>query len=199
MSDRAHLLERAVGVLSVPDFDYPDDTMDYTYVEKSGTIYTIGTGSNPCRMCAFVEPLDIVVGLAGVILLLSGVYRLISRETTLLELIIGRGRTEASAPGSTGALKRKSDETRAASHRTRVKPVSQALRKLCSPMRGCSVEVPESSAGRVDAAADPSQAEYQHVAATDHNNGHGYNTDDCREAIEKMPRSQSRAQRDFDQ
>ncbi|RKS78161.1 hypothetical protein BDK61_3811 [Haloarcula quadrata] len=76
---------RADGIATVnqspPDFDYPDDTMDYTYVEKSGTIYTIGTGSNPCRMCAFVEPLGIVVGLAGVILLLSGVYRLISRET----------------------------------------------------------------------------------------------------------------------
>ncbi|EMA07866.1 hypothetical protein KDQ40_18300 (plasmid) [Haloarcula marismortui ATCC 33800] len=76
---------RADGIATVnsspPDFDYPDDTMDYTYVERSGTIYTIGTGSNPCRVCAFVEPLGIVVGLAGVILLLSGVYRLISRET----------------------------------------------------------------------------------------------------------------------
>jgi len=76
---------RADGITTVnqspPDFNYPDDTMDYTYVEKSGKIYTIGTGSNPCRMCALVEPLGSVVGLAGVILLLSGVYRLISRET----------------------------------------------------------------------------------------------------------------------
>ena len=75
---------RADGIATVnqspPDFDYPDDTMDYTYVEKNGTIYTIGTGSNPCRVCALVEPLSIVAGLAGVILLLSGVYRLISRE-----------------------------------------------------------------------------------------------------------------------
>ncbi|WP_336338276.1 hypothetical protein [Haloarcula brevis] len=76
---------RADGIATVnqspPDFDYPDDTMDATYVEKSGTIYTIATGSNPCRICAFVEPLGIVVGLAGVILLLSGVYRLVSRGT----------------------------------------------------------------------------------------------------------------------
>ncbi|MDS0222479.1 hypothetical protein NDI54_14125 [Haloarcula sp. S1AR25-5A] len=76
---------RADGIATVnqspPDFDYPDDTMDYTYVEKNGTIYTIGTGSNPCRICAFVEPLGIVAGVAGAILLLSGVYRLISRES----------------------------------------------------------------------------------------------------------------------
>jgi len=70
---------RADGITTVnqapPDFDYPDDTMDYTYVEKNGTIYTIGTGSNPCWICAFVEPLGIVAGLAGVILLVLGVSR----------------------------------------------------------------------------------------------------------------------------
>jgi len=75
---------RADGVATVhqspPDFDYPGDTMDYTYVEKNGSIYTIGTGSNTCRVCALVEPLSIVAGLAGVILLLSGIYRLVSVE-----------------------------------------------------------------------------------------------------------------------
>ena len=75
---------RADGIATVnrspPDFDYPDDTMDYTYVEKNGTIYTIGTGSNSCWVCAFVEPLSIVAGLAGAILLLRGVYRLVNGE-----------------------------------------------------------------------------------------------------------------------
>ncbi|WP_079990718.1 hypothetical protein [Haloarcula sp. CBA1127] len=75
---------RADGIATVnqspPDFDYPGDTMDYTYVEKDGSIYTIGTGSNTCRVCAFVEPLSIVTGLAGVILLLCGVCRLVSVE-----------------------------------------------------------------------------------------------------------------------
>lgn len=70
---------------SPPDFDYPDDTMDYTYVEKNGTIYTIGTGSNTCRVCAFVDSLSIVAGLAGVILLLSGVSRLMNREADAAE------------------------------------------------------------------------------------------------------------------
>jgi len=80
---------RADGAATVdqspPDFDYPGDTMDYTYVEKNGTIYAIGTGSNTCRVCAFVESLSIVAGLAGVILLLRGVSRLVNGEADATE------------------------------------------------------------------------------------------------------------------
>jgi len=56
-----------------------------TYVEKNGTIYAIGTGSNTCRVCAFVESLSIVAGLAGVILLLRGVSRLVNGEADATE------------------------------------------------------------------------------------------------------------------
>ena len=60
---------------SPPDFDYPDDTVVTTYVEKNGTIYTIGTGISGCKTCGFVDALGIGAGLAGIVLLLRGVSR----------------------------------------------------------------------------------------------------------------------------
>jgi len=60
---------------SPPDFNFPDDTMDYTYVEKNGTIYSVGTGASGYMAGLLVDALGIVVGLAGSILLVGGVYR----------------------------------------------------------------------------------------------------------------------------
>ena len=60
---------------SPPDFDYPDDTVVTTYVEKNGTIYTVTTGISGCKTCGFVDALGIGAGLAGIILLLRGVSR----------------------------------------------------------------------------------------------------------------------------
>lgn len=60
---------------SPPDFEYPGDTADTTYVEKNGTIYAITTTSNTCRTCTLADALSIVAGLAGIILLVLGVSR----------------------------------------------------------------------------------------------------------------------------
>jgi hypothetical protein len=60
---------------SPPDFNYPDDEMDYTYVEKNGTIYSVGTGFNNYVSALLADALGTGVGLAGIILLVLGMYR----------------------------------------------------------------------------------------------------------------------------
>jgi hypothetical protein len=68
-----------------PDFNYPDDEMDYTYVEKNGTIYSVGTGFSNYMAVLLADAVGIVVGLAGIILLLGGVYRRRNGETDATE------------------------------------------------------------------------------------------------------------------
>lgn len=60
---------------SPPDFDYPDDTVVTTYVEKNGTIYTVTTGISGCKACPLVDTLGTGAWLAGIILLVLGVSR----------------------------------------------------------------------------------------------------------------------------
>jgi hypothetical protein len=70
---------------SPPDFNFPDDTMDYTYVAKNGTIYSVGTGLSNHMGGLLVDTLGIVVGLAGITLLVLGVSRRRNGETNATE------------------------------------------------------------------------------------------------------------------
>ncbi|KOX91906.1 hypothetical protein [Haloarcula rubripromontorii] len=70
---------------SPPDFEYPTgDTSATALVEKNGTVYSIITASR-CKTCGFVDTLGIGAGLAGIILLLRGVSRLMHGETDVTE------------------------------------------------------------------------------------------------------------------
>jgi len=68
---------------SPPEFNYPDDTMDGTLVEKNGTIYAVATGMSGCAVCGFVNVLGYGVGIAGIVLLVRGVSRLVNGEADL--------------------------------------------------------------------------------------------------------------------
>ncbi|AUG47118.1 hypothetical protein BVU17_06090 [Haloarcula taiwanensis] len=65
---------------SPPDFEYPTgDTSATALVEKNGTVYSIITASR-CKLCGLVDALGYGAGLAGIVLLVLGVYRLVNEE-----------------------------------------------------------------------------------------------------------------------
>lgn len=65
---------------SPPEFNYPDDTVTGTLVEKNGTIYAVGTGMSGCAVCGFVNALGYGVGIAGLVLSVGGASRLVNGE-----------------------------------------------------------------------------------------------------------------------